>query len=158
MPRIVLVAAVLLLAGCTDNPATTLVTPTEEPQVLTGLRGTTLDGPECPKPTSDNGAVAQPSPDAEIPRPTSLTLCTSGGRTYEISDDQPKFEGLLNALSTPDPADQPPGCDDYADSPVSLVASTGDGDFLVYLPEDLCGHYNPRAKETLYAAMLSSAK
>jgi hypothetical protein len=138
-------AGLLTLAGCTGSLATE-----------SGLRGTSLAGPECPKPKSDNGAIAQPTPDTEIPRPTSLSLCTSGGPTYEISDDDPKFEGLLNALSTPDPAGRPSGCEDYADSPVSLVASTSDGQFLIYIPEDRCGHYNPQVRKTLYAALLPS--
>ncbi|MEO8107582.1 MAG: hypothetical protein ABI720_09700 [Actinomycetes bacterium] len=137
----------LTLAGCTDSLAT-----------KPGLRGSSLDGPECPKPTSDNGAVAQPTPDTEIPRPTSLTLCTTARRTYEIVDDSPMFGRLLDGLSTPDPSDRPSGCTDYADSPVSLVAATGDGDFLVYIPEDRCGHYNPEVRKTLYAAILPSAE
>lgn len=156
MRQIVLVVSVVLLAGCTDSPATTPVTPTEELRILTGLRGTSLDGPECPTPTEDQGAVAQPTPDTEIPHPTSLTLCTSGRRTYEITDDDPMFGRVLSGLSTPDPSDPPSGCDDYADSPVTLVAVTGEGYFLVHIPEDGCGHYNSQVKTTLYAATAST--
>jgi hypothetical protein len=156
MRQIVLVVSVLLLAGCTDTPAATPVT--DMVPVPTGLRGTTLDGPDCPMPESDQGAVAQPTPDAMMPRPTSLTLCTTGRRTYKIADDDPQFGRVLDGLSTPDPSQPPPGCDDYADAPVSLVAATGDGYYLVHIPEDGCGHYNPQVKKTLYAAMLPSAE
>jgi hypothetical protein len=122
-------------------------------ETLAGLRGTPLDGPECPKPESDQGAVAQPTPDTEIPRPTSLALCRPGHGTFEIPEDDPMFGRVLKVLSISSPSEAPLGCLDYADVPVSLVATTDDGIYLVYIPEDGCGHYNAQAKKTLYTAI-----
>jgi hypothetical protein len=63
------------------------------------------------------------------------------------------FGRVLKVLSISSPSEAPLGCLDYADVPVSLVATTDDGIYLVYIPEDGCGHYNAQAKKTLYTAI-----
>lgn len=162
-PLVVALLVILSTAACTadsDEPSAAPPTATSSPTSagptpgeVRGLRGEPATSGSCQQPQSlPDETRFNPQPMVDIPAPRGFLICTSGGMAPVIQKGSPYFQGLVDALSKPDPKRQPTGCLYYADAPIAVIALTEDGSFRVYIPEDGCNHYQKTAKRAVFTS------